>query len=426
MQTSLTNDIVKFGTGIGEQLSGAEVTAKRKEVMDSLKYSEMFDRQQTIKPPSIGTFEWIFDDSPPEEDSSQNECDRSRHDMRGRFSRWLRSDESLFWISGKAGSGKSSLMAFIQDDPRTKAALTTWARGHELYTFSFYFWRPGSALQKSIPGILRSLLYQLASAKPAIVDLIKTVKSATYNDWTTKSLLAALQKSLTAFREDRVYLMIDRLDEYEDSYGELLDVILECHSQSCVKACLASRPETAILAELKSFPTLRLQDLNERDISKFVWDRLRPYEDALTEQLTSQLICRAEGVFLWAALVVRSMISGCLAGDDVATLLSRLNTTPLQLVALFEQLLSSVEKVHQESLCLCLFHLNEVHWSRPTKLVGSLGLITASLPECQEVNSPDEFISACTRTSSRLVARWKGLVEIDDIASARVHKPLIE
>jgi hypothetical protein len=425
MHTSLSNDLVKFGTGIGEQLSGAEVMAKRKEVMESLRYPEMFNRQQTIKPPSIGTFEWIFDDSPPKNDPYQSENDRVQDNMRGTFSRWLRSDESLFWISGKAGSGKSSLMALIQDDPRTKAALTTWAGGHELYTFSFYFWRPGSALQKSIPGLLRSLLYQLASAKPAIVDLIISAKSATYNDWTTKSLLAALQKSLTGFREDRIFLMIDGLDEYEDQYAELLDIILECQNQSHVKTCLASRPETAILVKLKSVPTLRLQDLNKRDISKFVWGRLRPYEDALTEELISQLIDRAEGVFLWAALVVRSIISGCLAGDDAATLLSRLNATPTELVALFEQLLSSVEKVHQESLCLCLFHLkyNEVAWCGFwTELIRSIGLLTASLPECQEVNSPDAFISACTRTSGRLVAQWKGLVEIEVIASTRVHE----
>jgi hypothetical protein len=425
MHTSLSKDLVKFGTGIGEQLSGAEVTAKRKEVMESLRYPEMFNRQQTIKPPSIGTFEWIFDDSPPKEDPKQNERERSRDDMRGKFARWLRSDESLFWISGKAGSGKSSLMAFIQDDSRTKAAMSTWAGGHELYTFSFYFWRPGSALQKSIPGLLRSLLHQLANAKPAVIDLITSVKSATYNDWTTKSLLAALQKLLTGFREDRIFLMIDGLDEYEDQYAELLDIVLECQNQSHVKTCLASRPETAILIKLKIVPTLRLQDLNKRDISKFVWDRLRPYEDALTEELISQLIDRAEGVFLWAVLMAKSMISGCLAGDGVATLLSRLNTTPTELIALFEQLLSSVEKVHQESLCLCLFHLkyNEVAWSGDwTELIRSIGLLTASLPECQEVNSPDAFISACARTSGRLVAQWKGLVEIEIIAITRVHE----
>ena len=411
---------------VGEQLISAEVTAKRKEVMDSLWYPDIFNRQQTIKPPSTGTFEWIFDDSTPEEDPEQAENDRVRDHLRGKFARWLRSDELLFWISGKAGSGKSSLMSLIQDDPRKIDALSTWARGHELYTFSFYFWRPGSALQKSIPGLLRSLLYQLANAKPAIIDLILSAKSATYNDWTTKSLLAALENSLTGFQGERIFLMIDGLDEFEDHHAELLDTILGLLDKSYIKTCLASRPETAILVKLRNFPTLRLQDLNEQDISKFVWDKLRSYEDTLTKELVTHLIRCAEGIFLWAALVVKSIISGCDAGDDVATLWLRLDAMPKELAALFEQLLSGVEEVHQESLSLCLYHLNEAHWDERPELIRSIGLITASLPTCQEISSTDEFLRACTRTADRLVAQWKGLVEIEDHYPSREyqHQPL--
>jgi hypothetical protein len=399
---------------VGEQLISAEVTAKRKEVMDSLWYPDIFNRQQTIKPPSTGTFEWIFDDSTPEEDPEQAESDRVQDHLRGKFARWLRSDELLFWISGKAGSGKSSLMSLIQDDPRKLDALSTWGRGHELYTFSFYFWRPGSALQKSIPGLLRSLLYQLAKAKPAIIDLILSAKSATYNDWTTKSLLAALEKSLTGFQGEHIFLMIDGLDEFEGHHAELLDTILGFQDKSYIKTCVASRPETAILVKLRNFPTLRLQDLNEQDISKFVWDKLRSYEDILTEELVTYLIRCAEGIFLWAALVVKSIISGCEAGDDVATLWLRLDAMPTELAALFEQLLSGVEEVHQESLSLCLYHLNEAHWDDYPELIRSIGLITASLPTCQEISSTDEFLRACTRIADRLVAQWKGLVEIED------------
>lgn len=424
--TALSKNFVKLGTGIGEQLVTAEVAARRKEVMDSLWYPEIFDRQQTIKPPSNGTFEWIFDDPLPEEGPTQKESTRLQNRMRGKFAGWLRSDETLFWISGKAGSGKSSLMSLIQDDPRTEEALSTWAGGRRLYTFSFYFWRPGSALQKSIRGLLRSMLFQLAKARPAIVDLIISVKPATYNDWTTKSLLAALKKSLAAFQEDRIFLMADGLDEYEDGHAELLDVVFELQNQPYVKTCLASRPETAILDKLKTFPTLRLQDLNNRDISKFVWDRLQPHEEVLTKKLIFHLINRAEGVFLWAALAVKSMISGCLAGDDAATLRLRLDLTPTELAALFKQLLSGVEEVHQESLSLCLFHLNGARWChRDSGFATSISLIAASLPICRGINSIDEFTRACVRTSDRLTAQWKGLVEIDETPWANWFLPRI-
>jgi hypothetical protein len=62
--------------------------------------------------------------------------------MRGKFARWLRSNEPLFWISGKAGSGKSSLMSLIKDDSRTNRALSTWAEGQKVYTASPAYGEP--------------------------------------------------------------------------------------------------------------------------------------------------------------------------------------------------------------------------------------------------------------------------------------------
>lgn len=214
-------------------------------------------------------------------------------------------------------------------------------------------------------------------------------------------------------------LVVDGLDEFDGQYMELLEIILEWRNRPYVKTCLASRPETAILAKLGSFPTLRLQDLNEGDISKFVWDKLRgddlrDYEEQLTEILISRLICRSEGIFLWAHLVVESMIPGCLVGDDTATLLLRLDETPEGLDALFKQLLSRVDKVHHESLSLCLFHLDSNNCARTSEFDRSVSLIAASLPICQDMNSTDDFLDACTRTSATLVAQWKGMVEIED------------
>jgi hypothetical protein len=288
-------------------LVGAEVTAKRKEVLHSLEYAEMFNRQQAIKPPASGTFEWIFDDSPPKADLEQDEHAR----LRGKFARWLRSDDQpIFWVSGKAGSGKSSLMSFVQNDLRTRDALSTWSGGQELHEFYFYFWRPGSALQKSIHGLLRSLLFQLAGAKREVVDLILSIRPRTYNGWTTTSLLAALRLSLDAFQNDRIFFMVDGLDEFDGEYVDLLDLLLEWRNKSYIKTCLASRPETAIMNKLESFPTLRLQDLNHEDISKFVWEKLGRYEARLTTALIDEIIRRAEGVFLWAVLVAKSMNDG--------------------------------------------------------------------------------------------------------------------
>jgi hypothetical protein len=57
--------------------------------------------------------------------------------------------------------------------------------------------------------------------------------------------------------------------------------------------------------------------------------------------------------------VTKSMESGALAGDDPETLQVRLESTPVELDALFEQLLANMDKVHYDTLSLCLFHLDE-------------------------------------------------------------------
>jgi hypothetical protein len=45
----------------------------------------------------------------------------------GRFIEWLSSGDGIFHISGKLGSGKSTLMKYLFNHPRTKIELSRWA-----------------------------------------------------------------------------------------------------------------------------------------------------------------------------------------------------------------------------------------------------------------------------------------------------------
>lgn len=124
----------------------ARTSALRKEFLDSLLFPGMFERHESINPPVTDSFEWIFESGR----FGGHDDETDRH-LRGSFAKWLRSNQSFYWINGKAGSGKSSLMSFIEGDRRTRDYLQDWSGNSPLHVFSFFFWRPRSQLQKSIP-----------------------------------------------------------------------------------------------------------------------------------------------------------------------------------------------------------------------------------------------------------------------------------
>ncbi|KAF5561172.1 hypothetical protein FNAPI_3798 [Fusarium napiforme] len=64
------------------------------------------------------------------------------------FSTWLQSDDKLFWIRGKPGSGKSTLIKFLINNDNTKHLLGSWHPNTRI--LSHFFWKIGSEPQNSI------------------------------------------------------------------------------------------------------------------------------------------------------------------------------------------------------------------------------------------------------------------------------------
>lgn len=159
---SVTNTVDSFHGNIQHRFDEANQLRMREELLQSLWFPEIDLRRSEIKEPAPDTLDWIFE-------SGDHIGARLKWPS---FRQWLREDSSMYWISGKAGSGKSTLMARIVKDKRTFEELDFWRNGDELEVLSFFFWRAGSDLQKSIRGLLRSLLYQLCCLRPSISDIV--------------------------------------------------------------------------------------------------------------------------------------------------------------------------------------------------------------------------------------------------------------
>ena len=106
-------------------------------ILRSLEFEGMHGRFDMVDEAHCETFRWILDES---DESDKPDDDREGRDdrddetqnevkcaARERFASWLSSGEGIFHISGKLGSGKSTLMKYLSGHPRTRAKLTEWA-----------------------------------------------------------------------------------------------------------------------------------------------------------------------------------------------------------------------------------------------------------------------------------------------------------
>lgn len=163
--------IEHLGTNIQTQSGDTRVTDVHQGILESLRYPDTLTRQQEISPPATGTYEWVFTGKSPYEDIPDINKDLSEDlDCRKKLMNWFTTDESLFWINGKPGSGKSSLISFVANDQRTLQAFESWTGQRPVHMIKFLFWRPGSPLQRSVPGMLRSLLYQVLMTGIRVID----------------------------------------------------------------------------------------------------------------------------------------------------------------------------------------------------------------------------------------------------------------
>jgi hypothetical protein len=193
---------------ITSQFANISISATHQNFLDSLDFPEMFARQESMKKNLPGTYDWVFDAKLPSSDDKVNKDDV---ELRGRINNWLRATTGppVFWISGKPGSGKSSLTSFIMSGKRTSNSLRTWAGDRVPYIFSFFFWKPGSSLQKTTAGLKRSLIWQLCKAKSSIIDHLVSQDSALlYSPWTETRLTDTLTLALSKLDNEPVFLAI--------------------------------------------------------------------------------------------------------------------------------------------------------------------------------------------------------------------------
>ncbi|KXJ85383.1 hypothetical protein Micbo1qcDRAFT_223338, partial [Microdochium bolleyi] len=333
-------------------------------IVESIKPAEMNQRLEQIEDHFNHTFNWAFDDPSVG------------------LVKWLRSGSGIFWISGKPGSGKSTLMKFLINENRTTELLHSWRSPQRQIVASFFFHHRGTHMQKSFEGLLRGLLGQLLEAEPGLFPLMSSVLDARLQaklaagrygslaadsqlirdlasrqitrqqllldiqlqSWTRADLEEAVQR---VFDQDiidlRVCLFFDALDEYDGRPEVMADFLKDlvknpATSKTQARVLFSSRPWPVFQEEFSGCPGFRIHEHTREDIREYCTGMLRQDDLArpLLLPMAEDIANRARGVFLWVKLVLRDLSMVALqagaTSEDIAQKLRRcLQAVPSEL-----------------------------------------------------------------------------------------------
>ena len=273
----------------------------------------MFERWEGIDDPHEKTFEWIMnadiaqrqllptvmgpslqpgieqltESTQPESHLSTPRAsfqDQRQHRASNPFIKWLRTDDApIFWVSGKAASGKSTLMKYLHKRPELATILLEkYAKGsNNLIMASFFFYDQGkSALQRSREGLLRALLHRLLRDNRGMWHDVfdekcrKIFKRYGHREKTQEERLSKpiVHWSWTELRDlfgtfaakkpsqIKVFLLIDGLDEFRlvDDFGDYLEYEDDETSEQARRNIAAHRTIAEFFLDLSSLPGFKM------------------------------------------------------------------------------------------------------------------------------------------------------------------------
>ncbi|KAK0615107.1 hypothetical protein B0T17DRAFT_498541 [Bombardia bombarda] len=393
-------------------------------ICDGLTFDAIRGREEAVIEPFKKTFEWIFNRNPKQQDETP---------AWSSFPEWLEgSSTAPYWIAGKPGSGKSTIMKFITGHPSLSRHLSCWAESSDLIAVRYYAWNAGLSMQKSWEGLMRTILFQSLEQRPDLIPLVSPRRWALFQvlkatnrfpPWELWEVQESFQALLTqCWASIKIFLLIDGLDEFDLAPGEVVRRIRDLTetSASSLKVCLASRPWTEFDDAYGENPMLRMDSLTQDDMAVFVEGKFRDnkgytelmqlYPTQMT-QLTIDIVSKAKGVYLWVSIVVNELLEAMTEGRTIADLQATLKSLPSDISDLYDTIWSRIPSHHRADASMMI---------QVVKVAcGTLSWFTLWLAEeCQSSKvdvhtlSPEIRYYARKALRRRLATRTRGILEL--------------
>ncbi|KAG8158210.1 hypothetical protein KVR01_011971 [Diaporthe batatas] len=405
-----------------QSLSISEQNVQRQQaILESLTFESRPVRHSQIAPAHKKTFKWAL---------TTNQDPTLGHSIGS----WLKQGDGIFWVSGKPGSGKSTLMKYIADSSVTSQFIAEWARPCRAAVASHYFWITGTPMQKSQQGLLQTLLFDIFRQRPDLIEQTcwdRWNGPATVAPWSLAELHGALQTFVTMDHANlKLCFFIDGLDEYSGDHEDrtqLCRTLKGLTTSGNIKLCLSSRPWNIFEEEFGlECPKIYMQDLTRDDIENYTSSRLEEHtrwaavsaNHSQGQWLVSEIAAKSNGVFLWVFLVTKLLREGMTNRDTFADLRRRLESFPSELEPFFKAMLEAVEPFYHSHMSTALQIANASTESQFSFLVYNFHFQEYEDSD-YAINHPirlmnaDEIEEIRSNTSWQLDSRTRGLLEVN-------------
>ncbi|KAK1982789.1 ankyrin repeat-containing domain protein [Colletotrichum cereale] len=334
------------------EASSTSPTERRLQLMDSLRFGQIDSRYESIKAAHAKTCHWLLGHSD--------------------YLCWLDPNKmadhhGFLWISGKPGTGKSTIMKYAFSQATKNAT-------PESAVISFFFNARGDYLERTIEGMYRSLLLQLLEKFPKLQVVLDDVVAASFvhsgsGQFNISLVQDLVLKAIAKLGRQEVTCFVDALDECDEKeVGDMLDFFVDlghCAVQRDTKLyiCFSSRHYPYMdIPHCQRF-TLEDQMGHKEDIEVYVQNKLQTGNKKQSGEIKAQVLQKASGVFMWVVLVVDILNKEYKRGRIFAVK-ERLDEIPPGLSELFRDILTR-DKENMEDFLLCIQWL--LFGSRPLK-----------------------------------------------------------
>ncbi|KAJ5903341.1 Pfs NACHT and ankyrin domain protein [Penicillium tannophilum] len=388
---------------------GSDQRTHRDKALASLNFKKIGSRKLDITTSLKETCEWLL--------GHEN------------YKTWLDDRElpqhhGFFWISGKPGAGKSTIMKFAYLDMKNRCQTNDESGRHDNPVIaSFFFNARGEDLEKSVQGLYRSLLLQLLQGFPDLQvvldnkDLVPPVaRDEAIMCPPLNALKDLLHNAIILLGQRTLTFFIDALDECDendiaDMVDHFEDLTEQALSQNCsFRICFSSRHYPHITINYGIRLTLESQVGHSGDLELYVSTRMKIKDADLHQKLKSRLLDKAAGVFLWVVLVVRILNKEYRrAGFNLER---RLEELPSDLSSLFKAILLR-DTENPEDLLLCiLWILYAKRPLRPEEFYHALWSGLAMKQQNLVDEALPELLSSSSDTSDSNVLSSEGLDKV--------------